>query len=191
MLTRLLLAILFSVTTVLPAPAVTQRVRTLFTTIDLAQCRVVKRSRDGNSWRCNGLAGFPVFIAEADLRFYVSTGSDAASRRAATQSLPPFNTIFKGNSSRAAVEWRFTTPNGRTVPYATIVRYFTALDGAHGEVLVVTRVTDNEACHVAYVDALANRDAIVIARRIADETALKFDCRGNPTIEGASGVSPM
>jgi len=191
MLTRLLLAALLFIGAAVPAPAVTQRARTAFTTIDLKQCRLVKKHRDGNSWRCNGLAGFPIYISEADLRFYLSAGSDAAQRRAATQTLPPFNTIFKGSSSRAAVEWRFTRPEGRTLPYAMIVRYFTSLDGANGEVLVVTRVTETEACHVAYVDALANPGAIVLARRIADETALKFDCRGNPTVEGVSGVSPM
>ena len=55
------------------------------------------------------------------------------------------------------------------MPYAAIVRYFTAVDGAKGEVLVVSRITATEACHVAYIDALATPEAIVLARRVADE----------------------
>ena len=51
------------------------------------------------------------------------------------------------------------------MPYAAIVRYFTAVDGAKGEVLVVSRITATEACHVAYIDALATPEAIVLAPR--------------------------
>lgn len=172
--------------------AVTQRVKSTFTTIDLKTCRVLKKHHDGYAWRCRGLTGYPIYVAEGDLRYYVSVGNDAEKRRAAGQTLIPFNTIFKGDASRTAIEWRFTTPEGRTVPYATIVRYFTSNDsGGNGQVFVVTRVTATETCHVAYVDALANEDAIKIARRIADERALKFDCKSQPTVEGATGKSPM
>lgn len=189
---RLLIALFMSTAAAGEAAAVTQRVKSMFTTIDLKTCRVVKKHRDGYAWRCRGLTGYPVYVAEGDLRYYVSVGNDAEKRRAAGQTLTPFNTIFKADASRTAIEWRFTTPEGRTVPYATIVRYFTANDtGGNGQVFVVTRVTSTETCHVAYVDALANDDAIKIARRIADERALKFDCRNQPTVEGATGKSPM
>ena len=77
------------------------------------------------------------------------------------------------------------------MPYATIVRYFTKNDQRRGEVLVVTRVTETEACHVAYVDAVANPNAIIIARRVADERARKFDCKTDPARIGATGKSPM
>lgn len=189
---RLLIA-LFIWTTIVPeAAAVTQRVKSMFTTIDLKSCRVVRKHSDGYAWRCRGLTGYPIYISEGDLRFYLSVGNDAEKRRAAGQTLNPFNTIFKADSARTAIEWRFRTPEGRTVPYAMIVRYFTSNDtGGNGQVFVVTRVTATETCHIAYIDALANEDAIKIARRIADERALKFDCKNQPTVEGATGKSPM
>jgi hypothetical protein len=57
--------------------------------------------------------------------------------------------------------------------------------------VVVTRVTDTEACHVAYIDALANPDPIILARRIADEQARAFNCLSEPSRIGATGKSPM
>ena len=65
-----------------------------------------------------------------------------------------------------------------------LLRYFTAVDSAKGEVLVVSRITATEACHVAYIDALATPEAIVLARRVADERARSFDCRDEPRREG-------
>jgi hypothetical protein len=44
---------------------------------------------------------------------------------------------------------------------------------------------------VAYIDALANADAISLARRIADGRARTFDCRREPRVEGDTGRSPM
>jgi hypothetical protein len=81
--------------------------------------------------------------------------------------------------------------DGQPVPYATIVRYFTRSATGAGEVLVVMRVTDGEVCHVAYVDALANLDAIVLARRIADTVARSKECPQEPSVQGAQGRSPM
>jgi hypothetical protein len=166
-------------------------VKSLYTAIDLKSCRTIESHPDGDRWRCKGLAGYPVYVAEGDLRFYLSVGPDAAKLRAATQTLAPFNTLFEGTSTRTTVEWRFVIRDGRPAPFATIVRYFTQNDTQKGEVLVVTRVTEREACHVAYVDALANPDAIVLARRIADERARTFDCKEEPAREGAVGKSPM
>jgi hypothetical protein len=48
-----------------------------------------------------------------------------------------------------------------------------------------------DSCHVAYIDALANSDAIALARQVADVEAKAFDCRQEPRAEGAGGKSPM
>ena len=58
-------------------------------------------------------------------------------------------------------------------------------------VLVVSKVGPADTCHVAYIDALANSDAIALARHVADTQAKAFDCRGEPRAEGAGGKSPM
>ena len=173
------------------APATANPVKSLYTTVDLKACKRIKRHRDGGAWRCEGLAGFPVYFAEGDLRQFVSVGADAEKRRAATQTLGAFNSIFDKGSRRATIEWRFDRRGERKLPYAIIVRFHTSRDGRSGDVLVVSKVSDTETCHVAYIDALANQDAIALARHIADKEAKSFDCRKEPRTEGATGRSPM
>jgi hypothetical protein len=173
------------------APAAANPVKSLYTTIDLKVCKKIKRHRDGGAWMCEGLAGLPVYFAEGDLRQFVSVGADAQKRRAATQTLGAFNSIFETGSSRATVEWRFDRRGERKLPYAIIVRFHTSRDGRSGDVLVVSKVSDAETCHVAYIDALANKNAIALARQIADKQTKSFDCRREPKTEGAAGRSPM
>ena len=79
----------------------------------------------------------------------------------------------------------------RAKPYATIVRYTTARDTARGQVIIVSKVTPTETCQVALIDAVANADALAIARGIADSSAAKFDCTQPPTVQGLKGQSPL
>jgi hypothetical protein len=165
--------------------------KSIYTTIDLKACKVIKADADGARWLCKGLPGYPIYVAEGDLRMFVSIGSKPELRRAARQTLRAFNSLFTGKANRATMEWRFVSVGGKDVPYATILRYQTASDTAKGQVLVVTKVSPTESCHVAFVDAIANLDAIEIARKVADETARAFDCTSDPTSVGVSGKSPL
>ncbi len=191
MAARLMLTLVLWLALAPPAAAVLTRAKSRFTTIDLHTCKVLARHRDGGAWRCEGLQGYPVYLAEGDLRSFMSFGHDAEKRRAATQTLSAFNSPFEGKTQRVIVEWRVTTRDGKAIPYATIVRYVTSDGTASGQVLVVTRVTPTEACRMVVVDALANADAIVLARQFADERAASFDCRNEPTVVGHTGKSPM
>ncbi len=166
-------------------------VKSLYTTVQLKACKQIKRHRDGGAWLCDGLAGLPVYVAEGDLRQFLSVGTDAQKRRAATQTLGAFNTIFEKGSDRATIEWRFDRRGERQIPYAVIVRFHTSQESRKGDVLVVSKVSGTETCHVAYIDALANQDAITLARFVADNQAKTFDCRNEPHTEGATGRSPM
>lgn len=174
-----------------PAHAVTLFQRSVYTTLDLAHCATLQSNPDGTTYQCPGLPGVPVYFAEGDDRTFLSAGAGLAKSRAAQQTLKSFNSVFPKAGGRATIEWRFVIRDNRKVPYAMIVRYFTEIDTAKGQVLVVSRVTDKDTCHVAYIDARANPDAIVMARRIADERAPTFDCKRSPTVEGATGKSPM
>ena len=81
-------------------------------------------------------------------------------------------------------EWR--SDNQR--PYAAIVRWFienTNPDGGipdkkhEGQVLVISRVATHiqgSTCVVGMVDVLANKNANMLARDIADRLARSFDC---------------
>jgi hypothetical protein len=184
--------LLFYATTAAAAPPDnTSPLKSQFTTIDLDACAVVKHHADGKAWRCDGLPGYPVYLAEGDLRVFMSFGPKAEQARAATQTLGPFNTVFKDKRNRIAIEWRYVRRSGRDLPYAAIVRYFTTRDGARGQVLIVTRVSEHDACHIGYIDANANPSAIALARSLADERARGFDCKSDPTIVGATGRSPI
>ena len=170
------------------ALALDHKRKSAFSTFEVKDCKILKRHPDGNAYRCPGLPGYPIYFAEGDLRAFVSFGPDGEKRRAAEQTLGPFNSPFDKAHPRATVEWRVRTSGGRAVPHATILRYFVSRDGKRSEAIVVTRIGERDACHVAYIDAVANKDAIASARRIADETAPGFDCKAEPRIEGAPGL---
>ena len=174
-----------------PAAAAANPLKSLYTTIELSQCRRISKHPDGGAWLCKGLEGWPVYVAEGDLRTFISPGASPEKRRAATQTLGAFNAIFNGKGKRATLEWRIDRQDGKHVPHATILRYWTNRDGVRGQVLVVSKVTGTETCHVAYIDAVANPDAIATARAIADGPARTFDCSHEPTIVGRKGRSPI
>jgi hypothetical protein len=177
------------------------RIKSRFTTVELKTCEAMKVDRDGGAWTCKGLSGYPVYLAEGDLRQFVSFGPSGQSRRAATQTLKSFSSVFAPKRNRTTIEWRFRRTEGRDVPYATIVRFYTASgstkgkgegDGSKGEVLVVTKITSTEACQLAHIDARANPDAIILARSAADELSAAFDCKTDqPRVVGVTGRSPM
>jgi hypothetical protein len=179
------------VASLLVSPVAANPLKSLYTTIELKSCRQTNARPDRGAWLCPGLEGYPVYIAAAGLRTFVSVGSEPEKRRAALQTLDATNSLFRGTSNRATLEWRFVRRDGKVVPYATIQRYFTRSGPRSGEVLVVTRITDSEDCHVAHIDALANPDAIALARSVADKEARAFDCREKPMRIGKTGRSPM
>lgn len=173
------------------AHSVTTFQKSAYTAVDRKACRTLRSHPNGDAYLCHGLDGFPVYLAEADGRTFVAGGTDPEKSLAARQSLKASNTPFAHPSDRATVEWRFVIRDQRKVPFAMIVRYFTKVEDRTGEVLVVTRIAGAQACHVAYIDALANANAIVLARKIADDRARKFDCNSAATVEGEQGRSPM
>jgi hypothetical protein len=174
-------------------------VKSIYTSIDLDRCRVTASSESFTTWACPGTAdSFDLVLSEHDQRFLVGYGKPAAGSRASTQTLKALNSIFKPGRSKATMEWRLERQGGRWVPFATILRYFTSSDASgttvKGQVLVVSRVggaDGSDSCHVAYVDARANKDAIELAIKAADELARGFDCQKEPTVIGKSGKSPM
>ena len=151
-----------------------------YTDVDLSQCLIMHSDDFGSSWACPGYRGYPVRIAEGDLRFFVSYGFGAEEQPAAGQTLPPFNTLGP------KIEWRLKNVGGDWRPFATILRYHVeaiedpeAIEGGlGGDVLVVTQLGDEPGtqCHIAWVDASANADANELAREAADTLAGDFRC---------------
>ncbi len=159
-----------------------------YTDTDVSQCRVVDQAREGEgewiTFRCRGYGGMDVYISEADLRFSVGYGRSGQNQKSFSQRLAPFNTIGK------KMEWR--VEDGRVI--ATILRYYTETGsgGRKGQILVVTKVDGDRACHMAYVDALANHGANEMAQDAADRLAHSFSCETDSPIHvGERGVSPF
>jgi hypothetical protein len=109
-------------------------------------------------------------VAEGDLRIYVSFGPKAASQTAAEQTLPQFNSIGE------TLEWRVVQEGGGWKPFATILRYRWDSDLIEGSTLVVTKLGETDACHLAYIEATGNAKANDQARAVADREAAGFDC---------------
>lgn len=141
-----------------------------YTEIDLDACLVLEADDFGASWSCPGYKGYPLMVTEGDLRFSLVYGFGA--KASDGQTLPPFNHLGE------KLEWRLSNDLGRWMPIATIVRYYTAdpeTGEDKGQVLVVTQLVEGNSCHIAYIDALANKDANELARAAADKAG-DFDC---------------
>lgn len=156
-----------------------------YTKIRLEACAQIETASEegtfGGAWECPGYQGQAVYVAEGDLRMFVSFGPFAADEPAAGQTLPNFNTVNE------TLEWRL---DGGT-PVATILRWFPSLDdgASTGSVLIVTQLKPGGGtCQIARVDAQANSNANVMARQAADTLAGTFDCSQPPRILGQPGI---
>src|SRR5260370_428355 len=155
-----------------------QNLGSSYTSTAPKDCRTIGKPSelDGGTTRvCPGKSGLVVVIAEDDLREVVSVGRNraAAAREPAAQIwFHPFN------SSAHTVEWR--AAGGK--PFAIIQRWHIADNGDLDKsgrppdkpMLAVTRLPPGPVCHLAYVDAPANRDAHQFARKAADEIPPHF-----------------
>ena len=143
-----------------------------YSDLNFEECLVLEADDFGVSWSCPGYKGFPLMVQEGDLRFSLSYGFNPQDNSVGFQTLPPFNHLGE------KLEWRLSNALGRWFPVATIVRYYTAdpeTGEDKGQVLVVSQIAQGNSCHIAYVDALANKNANELARQAADKAG-DFDC---------------
>lgn len=171
-----------------PVAAQAQDAASRYIKFEIEKCTIIEQDKAAGSVlrHCAGLGDDEVYLAENDLRVFVGFGPDGLRQKAFSQTLAPFNRIHD------TIEFRQRP--GADAPHAAILRYFTndAQGEAKGQVLVVTRMAGSQACHMAYIDALANPNPNALAQETADEDAADFDCEsGDVRIVGASGKSPM
>ena len=168
-------------------PAHGGQVSSKYTKINLDKCKKLEvfEHNMGASFSCSGLPGLDVYVAEGDLRMFVAYGPGAKKQRAASQTFPNFNNIFKQGSNTSTLEWRVEKRRGKWQPFATILRYYIESDLKKGQYLVVSKVTKDEACHVGYINVRKyGRKANVKAREVADQYARGFDCKNDPVSYG-------
>jgi len=176
----------------LTMPAQAGDMTSVYTTLDLKKnCQVIEETEEGGSVSllCMGYKNFPIHFSEGDLRHSVQFGYVDPNRQNVWQSFAQWNRIS------TTVEWRLRGDR----PVAAILRWFientddagSADPTRVGQVLVVSRVgqqADRQACVVGYIDALANSDANVLARELADSEAADFTCGAiRPGFHGERG----
>lgn len=156
-------------------PAQAQDWTSHYTDTSFDRCTRLDRQNYGAEFACPGYRGYPLWIAEGDLRFYVSYGFNARNEKAATQTLPAFNSIGQ------KIEWLVDVDaQGNETPVASILRYYVSRSEAGNpdtQILVVTKISESNTCHVAYVDAGAEINANTIARQAAAELVPAWDCK--------------
>jgi hypothetical protein len=139
----------------------------------------------GSSGICRVKNAPVIYFMEGDLRQSLGFGAPKE-----------YQSFGQFNHMNATIEWRIAQDR----PYAAIVRFFIEnsntktgmVDKAsEGQVLVIHRVAENledETCIVGLVDAKANRNANVLARKVADELASSFECATDrPKYHGKRG----
>lgn len=178
---RIILSFLVLVAGLASGQASAAPIKSAYTKIKIETCTTISEHELGATWKCPGFAGVPVFVAESDLRFFVSYGANGTEERAFQVTPPNFNSINE------TLEWRYETREGKRVPFATILRFFIDREGQNkrGQVLIVTRLGTNSTCHIAYIDARTTKKANALARDIADTRSRTFDCEQEPSIHGA------
>jgi hypothetical protein len=130
---------------------------------------------------CNGYGGYPVLIYQADLRESIHYGFPKAGDHI-------WESFAAFNSTGPKIEWRVSKDGGRTIPFATIHRWYVS-DPENPEktveVLVVAKVGqvgEQEGCAIGLVVASGNPKANETARKIADEQARGFACDGDERV---------
>lgn len=161
----------------------------VYTDLVLDKCKTLVEPQpdepggDFVSLSCSGLGDYRVLFKEGDVRQSIHYGYLKKSIiDEAFESFGPFNHM------NPKIEWRVDA-DGK--PYAAIQRFFTGDAESQGQVLAVSRVEqpgDEEGCPVGYVDALANTEPNVLARKIADTIAMAFQCgKDSPAYHGTRG----
>jgi hypothetical protein len=126
-------------------------------------------------YECKGYGDYVVSFAEGDLRSFVSFGKQTGDHCAATQTFSGFNSVGK------KIEWRLK--DGK--PIATILRWSVSYDPEDSTKqkswLVVTKLEDNNSCHMGYVEG-GYPQANEKARWLADTAAEAFSCETGKTV---------
>jgi hypothetical protein len=152
-----------------------------YSDLDLSKCTQLTPETSGEEGEssgileCKGYKGFPVTFAEGDLRSFVAFGKSGQDHCAFRQTFGGFN------STGEKVEWRLKDGT----PIATILRWKVSYDSVDATKLkswlVVTKLEDNQSCHMAYIEG-GYPNANEKARELADSQASSFSCKNSNTI---------
>ena len=165
-------------------------IESAYTSVDLEKdCMILNTEEEveenqGAEFICKGYGRVAVWVGEGDLRLFVGYGARGRDTCSYRQTFSAFNNINK------TLEWRIRKENGKSRPFATILRYFITEPTAKKAFLVVTKVGRGEACQMAYIDT-KHPNHNDLAREAADRFAPTFDCKAEkPFGYGPGGKEP-
>ena len=124
--------------------AAAEEIASVYTDLDPARdCTTFAAGQEGDgdyaNMACNGYGGYPVLIFSGDLRESIYYGFPRPGDLA-----PAWESFSAFNSAGPKIEWRISKDGGRTIPFATIHRWFVSEDpdepDRKTEVLVVEKV---------------------------------------------------
>lgn len=164
----------------------------LISSLDRAKCKVTaietrdeageplaKSDRYPTAWRCAGIGGRFVHVHYTHQREEIAFGG---ARRATSR----FMRHGHFGSWGAEIEWRGLKGRGGALQAtAAIAAYRWDIRGGEdpkdwdvGGDLAVIRIGQGsrDTCIIAWVDLVANPDAMALARKAADEQTARFDC---------------
>ena len=151
--------------------------------VNVSPAPVEGEPNDSAAFECGGYSNYVVTFAEGDLRSFVSFGTESGDHCAARQTFGGFNSV--GNK----IEWRLK--DGK--PSATILRWSVSYDPEDSNKqkswLVVTKLEENDSCHMGYVEG-GYPKANEKARWFVDTAAETFSCKtGKPTFFANVGTA--
>lgn len=153
-------------------------IESVYTDIASSKCKTIEKNEE-EGWivqMCDGVAGYKLEVSEGDLRATVNVISPSGKK-----SELGFQQNVSGAFSTLGekAEWRMTKKDGKSVPFALIVRLNASKgdDGTKNDsFLVVSKIDGDKSCITDVVKPIANANEE--ARKLADNSAKK-PCKGN------------
>lgn len=154
------------------------KVEFVYTDITSAKCKTTEKNED-EGWivqMCDGVAGYKLEVSEGDLRASINVIAPSG-KTSELNFQQNVSSAFSTLGEKA--EWRMMKKDGKSVPFALIVR-LNASKGDDGtktdSLLVVSKIDGDKSCVTDVVKPIANANEE--ARKLADNSANK-PCKTN------------
>ena len=134
-------------------------------------CKITSETDTLIDFRCPGVFGVDVWFLIGAARWFV-----------AFHESEPAGLVLKQGFNRAhhpdlQIEWRFD--GNRPMAAIQIWRFYDGDELDEGA-YVITKIDGDSVCHMGLIDIAENPDALALARKLADSSAVAFSCENDP-----------
>lgn len=135
-------------------------------------CTIVEETDSLIGYRCPGVFDVDVWLSISDAQWTVSFHKERPTGLVLNQG---FN---RAHHPDLQVEWRFD--GNRPMAALQLWRFYDDAGDLDDGAWVITKIDDNEVCHMGFVDSLENEDPLALARQFADANAQSYSCADDP-----------